>query len=325
MKRVMNVILNKDEREHLLSSLTEQQRTFLMDHVKRGKKTVFANEMARDKGIILPEKATSEEVEMLLEEWVLENYIDNGFVNPETPCECGRPLRYQYIVRHKSTNEIRCFGITHFEEHTGIPAELVLAIKKGFTNIDYELDEILQKCAQGWKLSDVIQEPQEITLPPDIEQFILHDIPLLDRQIKRLKTLENEFLFKQELSSSNISEYEFPSIEENEYAADSQTAFQFDLFEEPEKVVKEATPLVDFKLSLMYREAIMKYVETVSSARIITELLIKNEFAPKERYSTGKPKIYPQVCMYLDSLISQGILQLTNIDGKTDRTYLKIN
>lgn len=322
----MNVILNKDERESFLTLLTEQQRTFLMEHVKRGKKTVFANEMAKDKGIIIPDHATSEEVELLLEEWILENFIDNGFVNPDTPCECGRPLRYQYIVKHKSTNEIRRFGITHFEEHTGIPAELVHSIKKGFSNIDYELDEILQKVSQNWDLSREIELPLDMPIPKDIQEFLSNNIPLLERQIKRLKTLSTEFLFKQELKQED-SKYELPSFVEHEIEQEDrdgdQTTFEFDLFEEP-KVVKERVPLLDFKLSNIYREAIIKYVDSVSSARIITELLIKNEFAPKERYSTGKPKIYPQVCMFLDSLVYQGVLQLTNIDGRNDRTYLKI-
>ena len=69
--------------------------------------------------------------------------FDNGFINPDTPCECGRPLRYQYIVEHKPTNEARRFGITHFEGHTGVSASIINEIKKGFNSIDYEQDELL--------------------------------------------------------------------------------------------------------------------------------------------------------------------------------------
>ncbi|MGM0806852.1 MAG: hypothetical protein ACQET8_19070 [Bacillota bacterium] len=51
----MAVILTVKERDRILSSLDAVQANFLQLHLKRGKKTVFANHMARDKGIVLPE------------------------------------------------------------------------------------------------------------------------------------------------------------------------------------------------------------------------------------------------------------------------------
>ncbi|MDP4084744.1 MAG: DUF3895 domain-containing protein [Bacillota bacterium] len=313
----MSVILNKDERENLLSSLTEHQRDFIVNHVKRGKKTVFANEMARDKGLFIPDTATNDEIEMLLDEWILEDYIDNGFINPETPCECGRPLRYQYIVKHKKTNEVRRFGINHFEEHTGIPAEVVNAIKREFSFIDYEMDEILQKINTGWTLDNEIPYiPRDFEFPKGIQEFLLFNVPLLDRDIKRLKTLMAEFLFKQELQREE--QEEVMELESIPYVED-QVAFEF-FQEEPKPISEKPLPLGP-KLSEPLRDAVRGYLETVSSARIICELLIKNNSAPHERYLTGKPKIYPLVCMYLDSLVKNGDIQLTKKEGQIDRIY----
>ncbi|WP_062107479.1 DUF3895 domain-containing protein [Bacillus niameyensis] len=316
----MNVVLNTNERESLLSLLTEQQKSFLQDHVKRGKKTVFANQMAKDKGLVLPEGATSEEIEMLLDEWILVDYIDNGFINPETPCECGKPLRYQYIVRHKTMNEVRRFGSTHFEEHTGLPAQIVNQIKKGFTQIDYEMDELLQKFADGWVFSDNIL-PKNFTVPDDIKEHLDLELPLLDRQITRLKKLINEFLSEQEVQRPIIEkstrETTFDSYEDP-FALEMYDLFQDSIGETPAEkpLTSHLTPII--------KDEILRYLDTVSSARIICELLIKNHSVLTERYVTGKPKIYPKVCMYLDLLVSKEVVRLEDKRGHQDRLYKKV-
>ncbi|MCH6268809.1 DUF3895 domain-containing protein [Neobacillus citreus] len=327
----MTIVLTSDERESLFSLLTEQQRTFIQEHVKRGKKTVFANQMAIDKGIILPESASIDEIEMLLDEWILEDYIDNGFVNPETPCECGRPLRYQYIVKHKSTKQLRRFGITHFEEHTGIPGELVNAIIKGFTTIDYEMDELLDKIRQNWTLEEVFPSiPREVVLPTDISDHLENNLPLLERQIKRLRLLINEFLSKRELERSRVIETP-PSIiessETDDYTKESnQFTFEFELFEDTEDYspVQEKRKILEpvtNHLSAAIKDKVLHYLETVSSVRIICELLIKHHIVAGQRYITGKPKIYPIVCLYLESLVNENVIYLEEVNGTDDRKY----
>jgi hypothetical protein len=335
----MTITLTNEERESLLSLLTEQQRTFIQEHVKRGKKTVFANQMAMDKGIVLPESASNDDIEMLLDEWVLEDYIDNGFRNPETPCECGRPLRYQYIVKHKSTNELRRFGITHFEEHTGIPSELVNAIKKGFTSIDYEMDELLNKIKQKWTLEEAFPYiPSELILPADISAHLENNVPLLERQIKRLKPLINENLSQREFQRESqrelnrLQETEIPSITESSETYDSkndnQFTFEFELFENPTDPSpspvneKKVNPIpITNNLPDSIKDKVLHFLETVSSVRIICELLIKNQIVANQRYITGKPKIYPRICVYLESLVTQNIVELEEINGTDDRKY----
>lgn len=327
---VMNITLTNDERESLLSVLTEQQRIFIQEHVKRGKKTIFANQMAIDKGIILPESASIDEIEMLLDEWILEDYIDNGFVNSETPCECGRPLRYQYIVKHKSTNELRRFGITHFEEHTGIPGELVNAIIKGFTMIDYEMDELLNKIKQNWTLEEVISNiPSEVVLPTDISDHLANNVPLLELQIKRLRSLINVFLSQNELKRPRV--IDMPSIieptETDDYTKKAdQFTLEFDLFDDTkdhspvQEKKKKPIPLTN-NLSVALRDKVLHYLETVSSVRIICELLSKNHIVADQRYITGKPKIYPMICVYLESLVHQNVVYLEEVNGTDDRKY----
>uniref|UniRef100_UPI003F49938A DUF3895 domain-containing protein n=1 Tax=Bacillus multifaciens TaxID=3068506 RepID=UPI003F49938A len=323
----MVTTLSKEEREGILSSVSSKQKEFIQEHVKRGKKTVFANIMAKDKGIVLSDHATNEELEMLLDEWILEDYIDNGFVNPETKCECGRPLRYQYIVKHKRTNELRRFGISHFEEHTSIPSAVVQNIKKGFYEIDYEMDELLYKIHNNWNLNKVIPNiPDGYIVPKDIEMYLEAEVPLLDRQIKRLKEQIREFLEKREKNQEQERE-EIESIVDFLPTDDNQ--FSFGLFDEPiERMDREGNYRMgynkqyNYSLSLYHQNEVLDYLKKgVSSTRVICELLIKNNNADPKRYITGKPKIYASVCCYLDSLVQEGVLEI-EVKDITDRVYI---
>ncbi|MED4456161.1 DUF3895 domain-containing protein [Metabacillus fastidiosus] len=312
-------ILEKNTRDQLLNSLQKEQKEFLQFQVKRGKKTVFANALARDKGIVLPENTELEDLETLLDEWILEDYIDSGFVNPQTPCECGRSLRYQYIVKHQTTNEIRRFGKTHFEEHTGIPASIVKEILKGFDAIDYEMDELLFKIKQSWTIEEEFSYiPDDLTLPSDIQDHLDHAVPLLDRQIKRLRKLISTYIENKEYealeydlieSDEELEEIEFESNED-------QVSFDFFNYE-----VKDKQKAVS--LNQIHKDAINDFLASgVTSARMICELLIKHSNISDGRYTTTKPKIYYDVCIYLDSLIDDSE-SITNI-GTEDRIY-KLN
>jgi hypothetical protein len=313
-------ILEVTERDELLNRLTNVQKDFLEIYVKRGKKTAFASTLAFDKGIMLPDSAAVEEMEMLLDEWILEDFIDNGFVNSNTPCECGKPLRYQYIVRNLSTNQIRRFGLTHFEEHTGLPASVISMIKKGFMKIDYELDELLTKIRDGWSLHDYVFDiPNDLKLPKDIQSHLDADIPLLERQLTRLKRDIRIYLDKME-EERNIRNTTYKIIESRSLPMENfedQTSLKLfgksDLKENPTKTLQT---------KLNFNDEIWRYLEEgVESTRVICELLIKNYNEEKRRYITGKPKIYFDVCQYLEQLVDAGKGLLVSIIGTEERLY----
>lgn len=306
--------------------------------MKRGRKTVFANELAIDKGIVIPDHASSEEIEMLLDEWVLVDYIDNGFINKDTPCECGRPLRYQYVVKHKSTNETRRFGISHFEEHTGLSAELVKRVKRGFEKIDFEMDEILKKIENGWSLKAIrLSIPNELVLPKDIEEHLIFNIPLLDKQINRLRRLITDFEY--DLERQRRKAYrETYEAKENEVQKQAKkkssiveestqsSLFDFDftdeIAEEKEEVVVRL-PLGN-ALTNELKDAVLDYLVDTKSTRIICELLIKNNHASDKRYLTNKPKIYLQVVLFLESMVKDGIVEFEGKIDTTDRLYKSV-
>lgn len=322
---VIMKILPVEERDHIFKTLTLRQKTFIQQHVKRGKKTVFANVMAKDKGIVIPEHATNKEIEYLLDEWVLEDYIDNGFINPETPCECGKPLRYQYIVRHKSTNETRRFGKTHFKEHTGIPSSIVAEILKGFDALDYEMDELLIKLQSDWSVNTALSYiPENFIFTKDIKEHIENDVPLLERQLKRLKNQIAAFELNNEFSRRKKTTELFETSKNHELVQeDFQDQFTFDFDKKNDQLPGEKeTTINGFDLSNKVKDLVIMYLdEDVSSVRIICELLIRKHSIPNERYITNKPKIYPYVCLFLESLVIKENVRLIETKGHDDRIY----
>lgn len=78
-------------------------------------------------------------------------------------------------------------------------------------------------------------------------------------------------------------------------------------------------PLLDESL----QNAIYDYVQSVSiiSASKLTRYLVNECGTPSETFSTGRFKIYPHVCNFLDYLAEQGIIQLLRKDGVNDRVY----
>lgn len=98
----------------------------------------------------------------------------------------------------------------------------------------------------------------------------------------------------------------------------NQMAFD-DLFIEQEtKKVPSTSPL---------HEKIIKLLELdILSVLSMCESLIQEGLISKERYSsTGKPKEYPKVCLVLDEMVQQGVVELVEDKERKDRIYRLIN
>lgn len=299
----MSYALPKSKQDSVFENLSEEQQQFISSKVKRGKKTAFAQIMAKEKGYVLPMNATEDEIEMLLDDWILIDYVDEGsnWKNTSTSfCECGLKLRYQYVVQHKKTRDTKRFGETHFKEHSNFDDKLINDIRNGFRTIDYEFDEIIFKILNGWDNTIVKDLPFE--LPNDIQLYIHHDIPLLDRQIETLKSLKSKYR----------NEIDRPKREINDnFDADKditignvfqQEFFSFDI------------PNGDNSNSIAF-----SYLENgVESTRLICELLIKNHGYPKKRFSSGKPTFYIDIVSEFLELVENEIIEIKEIVEQDD-------
>lgn len=115
---------NEKHRHALISQLTENQREILFMYYKYRKKNILINDMYRH----------SEEWE-LIDFKVNENYRTSCNDNP-LYCECGKELKYQYILRSKSKDTIIKLGIEHFKEHSGIPNRIAYQVRKNMFLLD---------------------------------------------------------------------------------------------------------------------------------------------------------------------------------------------
>ncbi|PTK53350.1 hypothetical protein BUZ37_08535 [Staphylococcus haemolyticus] len=127
----MRYVNNEKHRHALISQLTENQREILFKYYKYRKKNILINDMYR----------YSEEWE-LIDFKVNENYRTSCNDNP-LYCECGKELKYQYILRSKSKDTIVKLGIEHFKEHSGIPNRIASQVRKNMFLLDDWLDDVL--------------------------------------------------------------------------------------------------------------------------------------------------------------------------------------
>lgn len=308
--------LSQHERDEIFTNLTDKQKVFLTAQLKRGRKTLFANVLAKDKAGSFSDDVASK--------WEFLDYLDAGpgwQTNAKLFCECGRTLRYQYIVKNSQTDEVMKFGITHFAEHTGISPELAKEIVRGVERIDYEMDEILMKILNGWtlKLEGIDYIPMEIVLPNDIKTHFEYDVPLLDRQVARLRGQIKSWIEIQEHQRLQAMMKESERIEKQRIKELSETRRQI---QANFKVDKHVELQEEFQL------AIMVYLQELTTARfsaseVCTDLVI-NHGAPKDRYSSGRYAIFPDVCRYLEALTEKGMLKFIEKKWNMDRMYERV-
>jgi hypothetical protein len=184
--------LTEREVHDILKTLSSEQQEFLRAHLKQGKKSKWLEVLSQKKGFPLSEGMTEEEIEEQMESWVLKEVLDGGFGNKPFRCECGNPLRYQYIVYHTKEKRTYRLGVTCLENYTNLSPELISDIKKGFHTIDLERDEILTKYQrkQFYPIEKVLYIED---LPEDIVKQAKIGLPLTDRQIATVFSIKNEY------------------------------------------------------------------------------------------------------------------------------------
>ncbi|WP_072331614.1 MULTISPECIES: DUF3895 domain-containing protein [unclassified Paenibacillus] len=325
--------LGVEQRDDYLSRLSEEQRNFLIHNMTRSRRTIFAQQMAKAKGAVIPEEADPEDIEKYLDGWIYTGYTDAGKVSPDLLCECGHQLRYQHQVQHKETGQIMHFGIKHLGDHLGLDPKIVALIMKGFQTLDYELDEILLKIEDGWRLDEwFFQDGFEI--PSDIQAHLELNLPLLDRQVERLRRKLRIYMEQMQTERAAARRERFarpvPENFEQHVSENNTSLFQGTLFEDiisaPDSIERSSaqgryykgheTKVQEDLKPIVWREL----QKGIKSVRVITEQLQEAAGVDRRRYSTGKLHLYVPVCIYLDELVHSGQLRLVH-QSMEDREY----
>ncbi|GAF66406.1 putative ATPase [Bacillus sp. TS-2] len=304
----MELYLSRSDRDFIMSDLTDEQRNFLVEERKLNKKSRFANEMAKAKGHYVSSDTTPEELDEIIKTWTLIDYLDAGPDYNKTKalrCECGRPIRYQYIVQNKITGETLKFADTHFKEHTLIPSHIVKEVKSGWNLIDLELDEVLLKFKKKEYFNQQII-PEGFEIPNKIKQYFIHSLPLPNSLEWKLNRLLDEARWmdarRKSLEASNMSKGNENSSKDHQMTFKQQSLFEL---EDKNKYG------LDFHLSIEELDYIEQCIRKgINSVSIICENMIENKIIKNERFATNKPKIHPYICMFIESLEQAGQIKI---------------
>lgn len=175
------------------------------------------------------------------------------------------------------------------------------------------------KIVDGWTLADegVEKIPSGLEIPKDIQQHFDYNVPLLDRQIKRLKELIADF------DREQYNLLLLRAMEEEE--AQKQKKKQ-ELIARREELLQNQSWYADMKqLEPWYQAGVIVFLEKVAEREFLaTEVcrhLINYHEAPDDRYSSGTYKIFPYVCIFLDYLVECGELAFLGKRRGIDRLY----
>lgn len=181
--------LSIKDREQLLSLVTTEQREFFENELKRGRRTIFENAMRDEKISAIKSVDTAlEENEKNVVDWMITDFIDFGLGNLGGQCACGRKLRYQFTVEHQKTGKMIQYGKDHLSTFLNIDVKDIDGVINELDKFDHELDELLWKINEneyGYEHYEKI--PDKTVVSKSILKHIEVNVPLLDRQIQRLK------------------------------------------------------------------------------------------------------------------------------------------
>lgn len=177
------------EREQILSLLTAEQRDFLENKVKRGRRTVFENFMREEKITALESvDITLQEDERNVIDWLISDYDDFGPGNLNGRCACNRRLRYMFTVEHQKTHKKIRYGKKHLSIFLNIEVKDINGVINELDKFDYELDELLWKVKNNQYYHEYYERLLDKTVvSKSIKEHIEVNVPLLDTQINRLK------------------------------------------------------------------------------------------------------------------------------------------
>lgn len=308
-------------RDLAMSLLTPEQQDFIMNTLRRGKRTAWLNIMAEMKGIVISPEDDEDTIAQKIGGWILERFDDLGV--REGKCECGQPLRYVYHVTHIETKDTLSLGSTCIKTYTGLDAKTVDAVIKGMKVFDLEKEEILKKVINGWQLPFTI--PPGVEIPVDIQQHLDYQLPLLDRQIARLKRIILKFQHEQHqqadltpLSKSRQARKgsETPASAFDLFSAAGETAAGMEVVTSPVSGKEHRREIPNlYVIPDAWKAVIHDKLQQLreKGETHVTSLMMANHVArvfgyEHDRYLTGKPRTYFLVASYMDRLSSLDVL-----------------
>ncbi|UCZ54985.1 hypothetical protein LGQ02_09785 [Bacillus shivajii] len=213
----MHSPLSQKQIDSIWNTLTLEQQDWTNEYTNQRRRDKWFEALAQKKGIVIDDQITEEEKRNVIDDWELVEILDGGKGNKPYKCECGKALRFQYIVFHASKNKTYKLGSTCIEHYTGLSVDVVKDIEKGILQINSKRDEILLKIHEKQYTNVERYLNKGIELPESITQQLEMGIPLLDDQIKDLEDSLKEIERQEWLETNNklgkINEKQYSQIE----------------------------------------------------------------------------------------------------------------
>lgn len=307
-------VLSEDERDSILATLSQEQRDFIDQQLKKQRRKAFMFELAKRKGRFITDAMNDAEIQQIVEDWTLLELHDAGPDYRET-----HVLRYQYVIRNNITGDILHLGETHLEQHAKIDAATAKAIVRGLELSNVETDERLTNVARGLKFEDQIRErlPDDFDLADAIAEVIAVGLPLIRHEVEQVTRAMDEYRRR---------EFEKRRLQ----ALNERPAFQpaplrpsRGLFSDDDDEVSNYGSNPTLTASAI--SEIKRLMGTgMQSVVALSEVLAHSGYGSKERYTTGRLRLYPLICIHLEQARSEGRAELLSA-STDDRTYrLKI-
>lgn len=314
---VLNKPLSKEERDNLLSLVTEDQKDFLLHKLKRGRQTIFGNFMLSEKVHAIK---SADEIELSEEEqdvvdWKIVEYVDHGLGNRLGMCACGRTLRYEFTVQHTKTKKTITYGKHHLADFLNLNVREIDDVLYELNTIDYELDELLLKIKEddfGYEILDEL--PNTVELSEDIQEHVKFQVPLLNRQIKRLSKIIEKMAKEKWLKKVKEQSVE-QKLQSEAYEKAKQLIVERLEKEEKEKKSEEQKVIEDVSRQLPVQsevgEIALSLVQNGISSAVEMSQMIRNHFNVDKRMSMSvkeRPYIYMDVLLALMAYVERGDL-----------------
>ena len=168
--KTKKISLTKQRRAETWQRLTKEQQSVIQKHIHYQQTSLFMNHELIGHG----------------RHWSLVAFHENmNFNSPSSPqlyCDCGRRLKYQYVLTNNLGEEIK-LGITHFADHIGIPEAVARQLQAEIHQLNFGLDELLQRIRRHAGLNQemrnwfIIHQDEFDDLPPNTVDFITQNLP----------------------------------------------------------------------------------------------------------------------------------------------------
>ena len=310
--------LSHEERNDLLALVTDEQKDFLLNKLKRGRQTIFGNFMLSEKvhAIKSADEIELSEDEQDVVDWKIVEYVDYGLGNRLGKCACGRTLRYEFTVQHTNTKKTIIYGKHHLADFLSLNVRDIDDVLYELNSFDYELDEMLLKIKEDDYGYEVIDElSTKVDLPADILEHVKFQIPLLNRQIRRLSKIIEDMAKEEWLKKVKELSLEEQKLQSVTYQKAKVLIVERFEKEEKEKQTEEQKIIESVSQQLPPQselgEIAFSFVKNGISSTVEISHIIRNNFNVDKRMSMGvkdRPYIYMDVVLALMKYVERGDL-----------------